>query len=68
VATGNVKWFSDIKGYGFIRHDGDEEEVFVHYSAIQGDSFKSLSEGQRVQFDILEGPKGKYASNVVRLQ
>ena len=61
--TGTVKWFNDAKGYGFIaRPDGDD--VFVHYSAIQGNGFKTLSEGQSLEFDIVEGPKGKQAANV----
>lgn len=65
-ATGHVKWFNDAKGYGFIaRPDGPD--VFVHYSAIQGDGFRSLSEGQQVQFEITEGPKGLQATNVTKL-
>ena len=65
-STGTVKWFNDAKGYGFIsRSDGPD--VFVHYSAIQGDGFRSLSEGQQVEFDVVDGPKGKQAANVVRL-
>jgi CspA family cold shock protein len=65
LAEGKVKWFNDSKGYGFIeREDGDD--VFVHFSAIQGDGFKSLSEGDVVEFDITEGPKGPQASNVVK--
>ncbi len=64
--TGTVKWFNDAKGFGFIeRPDGDD--VFVHYSARQGDGFKSLTEGQSIEFDIVEGPKGKQAANVVKL-
>jgi len=64
--TGTVKWFNDAKGFGFIeRPDGDD--VFVHYSALQGDGFKSLTEGQSIEFDIVEGPKGKQAANVVKL-
>lgn len=62
--SGKVKWFNERKGYGFIeREDGDD--VFVHYQAIQGDGFKTLVEGQSVEFDIVEGPKGKQAANVV---
>ncbi len=61
--TGTVKWFNDAKGYGFIaRPEGDD--VFVHYSAIQGHGFKTLSEGQSLEFDIVDGPKGKQAANV----
>jgi CspA family cold shock protein len=63
VAEGVVKWFSNEKGYGFIAREG-EEDVFVHFSAIQGDGYKSLTEGQKVDFEITEGPKGKQASNV----
>jgi CspA family cold shock protein len=63
--TGTVKWFNDAKGYGFIeRQDGGD--VFVHYSAIQDRGFKSLTEGQSIEFDIVEGPKGKQAANVVK--
>jgi len=63
VAEGVVKWFSNEKGYGFIARE-NEEDVFVHFSAIQSDGYKSLTEGQKVEFDITEGPKGKQASNV----
>jgi CspA family cold shock protein len=63
VAEGVVKWFSNEKGYGFIARE-NEEDVFVHFSAIQADGYKSLTEGQKVEFDITEGPKGKQASNV----
>jgi CspA family cold shock protein len=61
--TGKVKWFNDAKGYGFIeRPDGDD--VFVHYTAIQGTGFRSLSEGRMVEFEVVDGPKGKQAANV----
>jgi CspA family cold shock protein len=63
TATGRVKWFNDAKGYGFIARD-EGPDVFVHYTSIQGEGFKSLSEGQTVEFDLLEGPKGLQAANV----
>jgi len=63
VAEGTVKWFSNEKGFGFIsRADGDD--VFVHFSAIAGDGYKSLAEGQSVEFDVVDGPKGQQAANV----
>jgi cold shock protein len=64
MATGIVKWFNDAKGYGFITPDGGGEDLFAHFSAIQANGFKSLKEGQRVQFEIVSGPKGKQASNI----
>ena len=63
MAEGTVKWFNDQKGYGFITPDGGAD-VFVHHSAIQGEGFKSLEEGQRVSFEIENGPKGQQAANV----
>lgn len=65
--TGTVKWFNDSKGFGFLTRDDGEKDVFVHYSAIQGDGFKSLTEGQRVEFEVVEGGKGPAAENVIRL-
>jgi CspA family cold shock protein len=63
MAEGTVKWFNDAKGFGFITQD-DGPDVFVHFSTIQGDGFKSLAEGERVTFDAEDGPKGLQASNV----
>jgi CspA family cold shock protein len=61
---GTVKWFSNQKGYGFITPDGGGKDVFVHHSAIQGDGYKTLDEGQNVDFDVTQGPKGEQAANV----
>jgi len=63
---GKVKWFNAEKGFGFIEREGGED-VFVHFSAIQGEGFKTLDEGQNVAFDIVEGPRGPQAANVVKL-
>lgn len=65
MAQGTVKWFNETKGYGFITTD-EGNDVFVHYSAIQEEGFKTLQEGQKVSFDITEGAKGKQASNVMK--
>ena len=65
--TGRVKWFNNKKGYGFIARGEGEPDVFVHYSAIQGEGFKTLEEGAEVEFDIVQGEKGLQAANVVKL-
>ncbi len=65
--TGTVKWFSRVKGYGFIKPDGSDRDVFVHYTAIVGQGFRNLEEGDRVEFSIQETPKGPQAVNVVKL-
>jgi len=64
MATGTVKWFNDAKGFGFITPDEGGEDLFAHFSAINMNGFKTLKEGQRVSFDVTEGPKGKQASNI----
>lgn len=66
MAEGKVKWFNESKGFGFITSEGSED-VFVHYSSIQGDGFKTLMEGDDVSFEVEEGPKGPKAINVVKL-
>ena len=65
MATGTVKWFNESKGYGFITQESGGPDVFVHFRAIQGTGFRTLAEGQKVTFDVEEGPKGAQAANVV---
>ena len=65
MATGKVKWFNDAKGFGFITPDGGGDDVFAHFSAVNSSGFKTLKENQTVIFDIVQGPKGKQASNIV---
>ena len=65
AVTGTVKWFNDSKGFGFLTRDDGQKDVFVHFSAIQGEGFKSLVEGQKVEFEVVEAPKGPAAENVV---
>lgn len=64
MIKGTVKWFNDAKGYGFVAQDNGGPDVFCHHTAIQGDGFKTLSEGQKVEFEVKEGPKGLQAVNV----
>ncbi len=64
MATGTVKWFNDSKGYGFITPDDGSEDLFAHFSAITMAGFKTLKEGEKVSFDVVQGPKGKQASNI----
>lgn len=66
MSEGTVKWFNDSKGFGFIEQDGGQD-VFVHHSAIQGEGFKTLAEGARVQFDVVDGARGPAAENVIKL-
>ena len=67
MATGTVKWFNDSKGFGFITPEDGGKDLFVHFSAIQADGYKTLNEGQRVEFEVKQGPKGLQAENVARV-
>lgn len=66
MAVGKVKWFNDAKGYGFIMREEDGKDIFVHYSSIEGDGFRTLNQGQEVEYEAVEGPKGLYAAKVSR--
>ena len=68
MAEGTVKWFNDAKGFGFITQDGSDKDIFVHYTAISGEGFRTLREGEQVTFEIVEGPKGLQATNVRSLK
>jgi len=65
MASGEVKWFNNVKGYGFVIEDGKTEDLFAHFSAIQMEGYKTLKAGQRVNFEIIQGPKGTHAVNIV---
>ena len=68
ATKGKVKWFNDAKGFGFITPEDGSPDVFVHFSAIQGEGFKTLAEGQKVEFELIDGPKGPQAANVTKAQ
>jgi len=68
MTSGTVKWFNDAKGFGFIKPDDGSDDVFAHFSAIQMDGFRTLREGQRVNFEVIDGPKGKQATNIQSAQ
>ena len=66
--SGTVKWFNNAKGFGFITRDGSDDDIFVHFRSIQGDGYRTLNEGQAVEFKLVEGPKGLQAEEVTKLQ
>jgi CspA family cold shock protein len=68
MTKGKVKWFNDAKGYGFIRMEGQDKDIFVHYTSLKAEGFRTLNEGEDVEFELVEGPKGLKAENVVRVQ
>jgi CspA family cold shock protein len=68
MATGTVKWFNDAKGFGFIEPDGGGDDVFAHFSAIQMEGFRTLKQGSRVTFDLVQGPKGQLAQNIAPIE
>ena len=68
MSTGKVKWFDEAKGFGFIAPEGGGEDVFIHFSAIQGDGFRTLAEGDTVQYEVERGPKGLQASGVTKVE
>jgi CspA family cold shock protein len=68
MAKGTVKWFNDAKGFGFLQVEGQEKDIFVHHTAIKAQGFRTLAQGNAVEFDLVDGPKGPKAENVVRLQ
>ena len=67
MATGKVKWFNNAKGFGFIHEENKEDDIFVHYTSIEGEGYKSLEDGQPVKFEIINGPKGLHAKNVLKI-
>jgi CspA family cold shock protein len=67
MARGKVKWFNNAKGFGFIHEENKEDDIFVHYTSIEGEGYKSLEDGQPVQFEIIAGPKGLHAKNVLKI-
>lgn len=68
MLTGTVKWFNDKKGYGFIQPDGGGEDIFVHHTSIMAEGFRTLAETERVQFEVIKGPKGQQATNVNKVR